>query len=261
MHFSLFLISLVFLVVNMVSLLFSVMKSPVTIDFSNGSLIKSLFFSYQPVVVIISLFFMNVYVVGTSRAMTNAFAKTQCSEVSFFFCFLVACLSECSRFYIPILATENPFSEAIVFLGRFSIFARMLAPLSLLSCVILTSQDQRQNEERNMLLIVVVSMVIAIFLPLNTGIIEKDFRIHAGFDRIVVAIEILVDTLAVLSLAALNLREGQSQKSAVGMAMVIAGFVLSINSYNFLVLVLSMVFFIVGTVFYLKEIHDRNLYS
>lgn len=193
--------------------------------------------------------------------MTNAFAKTQCSEISFFFCFLIALLAESSRFYIPMLSVQNTFSELLIFIGNFSIFARILAPLSLLSAAILSGPSQKQHIERNMLLIIIVSMVIAMILPLNTGVIERDFRVHAGFDSIIVAFEALIDILSVISLFILNLMESNSQKTTLGMAFIIAGYVLAINSLFFPVCVLSAVFLILGTIFYLKDLHDRNLYS
>ena len=125
----------------------------------------------------------------------------------------------------------------------------------------MSEPDQRQNLERNMLMIIVLSMFIAMVLPLNTGVLEKDFRVHVGFDKIVVSIEILVDSLAIISLFFVNYKEKFSQWSTVGLAMIIAGFVLSINSINFFILILSIIFFSVGTTLYMKQLHDRNLYS
>ena len=158
-------------------------------------------------------------------------------------------------------SVETSFSDFLILLGNFSLFARILAPLSVLFAVIMTQVEERQNLERNMGLIIIVSLFIAMVLPLNTGIIEKDFRVHAGFDRIVVIIEILVDSAAVISLFFFNLRDGYSQKTTFGLAMIISGFVLSINSVNFFILILSLVFFTWGTFWYLKALHDRYLFS
>lgn len=261
MNFTLFIISTIVLVINLFAFIYFMFITPVSLNRSGKPVIYSIFFEYQELAVFSSLLFMNIYVVAVSRAMTNAFAKTQCSEISFYFCFLISCLFESFRLYIPVLLVENTYTEYLIVLGDFSIFARLLAPLSLLSASIMSGAGQRQNLERNMLLIVVTAMFVAMVLPLNTTIIEKDFRVHAGFDKIVVAIEILIDTLAVISLYINNKKEEFSQKTTIGMIMIIAGFVLSINSYNFTLFALSVIFFAFGTVFYLKDLHDRNLYS
>ncbi|MCQ2572566.1 MAG: hypothetical protein MJ182_01595 [Treponema sp.] len=261
LSFSLFLFSLVVLVVNVLFFVYSMIVNPCRFYFDPNRPVYSILFEYQPIAVFISLFFMNLYVVITSKAMTDAFAKTQCSEISFFYCFLVSCLFESARFYIPLLSVDNTFSESLILLGDLSIFARILAPLSLLFAVIMNGPEQRQYTERNMLVIIVASMFLAMALPLNTSVLEKDFRVHAGFDTIIVVFEILVHSLAVISLFIYNIREKYSQKTSLGLAMIIAGFVMSINSVNFFILVLSILFFCLGTVFYLKELHDRNLYS
>lgn len=261
LNFSLFLISLIILVINVVFFLHYYFKTPVPLNITEGEFWHSLFFSYQPMAVYASLFFMNLYVVITAKMINNAFAKTNCTEISFFFCFLLACVAETVRFYIPMFSVGNSFSELLILLGNFSLFARILAPLSMLSAVIMTQVDERQNLERNMGLIIIISLFIAMVLPLNTGIIEKDFRVHAGFDRVVVMIEILVDSVAIISLFFFNLRDGYSQKTTIGLAMIIAGFVLSINSVNFFILILNLIFFTWGTIWYLKDLHDRYLYA
>jgi len=261
LNFVLFIFSLIILVVNLVFFIMFYLRSPVRINYYDGKILKSIFFGYQPLSVYFSLFYMNLYVVLVSLIINHAFSKTQCTEISFFFCFLLACLAETVRFYIPVFSVDSTFSELLIVLGDFSLFARLLAPLSLLSAVIMTGMEQRQNLERNMILIIVLSLFIATVLPLNTSIIEKDFRVHIGYDRVVVIIEILIDSLAVISLFFFNLRDGYSQKTFFGMIMIIAGFVLSINSINFFLLILSIVLFSWGTSFYLKDLHDRYLYN
>ena len=261
LNFFLFLVSLIILVINVVFFFHYYFRTPIKLNFSDGNFWYSLFFAYQPLAVYVSLFFMNLYVVITAKVINNAFAKTNCTEISFFFCFLLSCIAETVRFYIPMFSVETSFSDFLILLGNFSLFARILAPLSVLFAVIMTQVEERQNLERNMGLIIIVSLFIAMVLPLNTGIIEKDFRVHAGFDRIVVIIEILVDSAAVISLFFFNLRDGYSQKTTFGLAMIISGFVLSINSVNFFILILSLVFFTWGTFWYLKALHDRYLFS
>jgi len=261
MNFSLFIVSLVILSVNVVFFCHYFFRTPIELNIVDGNFWHSFFFEYQQASVYASLFFMNLYVVVTSKVINNAFAKTNCTEIAFFFCFLIACLAETVRFYIPFFLVEKSFSEFLIILGDFSLFARILAPLAILSTVILSQSEERQNVERNMLTIIIVSLFIACVLPLNTSIIEKDFRVHAGFDTIVVTIEVLVDSIAVISLFFFNLRDGYSQITTLGLAMIIAGFVLSINSVNFFILILSLIFFIWGTVWYLKDLHERYLYA
>lgn len=262
MNTALFYFSLLILVLNVLYFVHRVFIDPSRfIETPQQSFFHDFMFAYQKGSVYISLFLMNLYVVITSRVLSNAFAKTQGSEAAFMFCFLIACLAETSRFYIPMFSIQNSFTEFLIFLGRISVFARILAPLSLLFSVIMVGPDQRQNLERNMGLIIVASMFVALVLPLNTAIIERDFRVHAGFDKIIVSIEVIIDCLAVFSLFLRNYNEKQNQKSTLGLIFVIAGFVLNINSYTYFLLVLSETFTIAGTVLYLKEIHDRNLYE
>lgn len=262
MNYGLHLVSLVILILNVIFFTHRVFTHPMPFIRSEGhSLIYDLINTYEKGAVFLSLFFLNLYVVITSKVLATAFSKTQGSEPAFIFCFLVACLAETSRFYIPMFSIQNSFTEFLIFLGRISVFARILAPLALLFSVIMTDADQRQNLERNMILIIVMAMLVSFYLPLNTAVIEKDFRVHAGFDKIIVSIEVIIDVLAAIALFLRNLNENQSQKSTLGLMFLIAGFVININSYTYLLLFLGVLFYILGTVFYLKEIHDRNLYE
>lgn len=259
----LFYVSLAFLLVNTGFFVFATLKSNLLDlpSFFEGFSVRKLFFGYNRLVVFASLFFMNLYVVVVSRGMNHAFEKTQCTEISFFFCFLIACLAECSRFYIPVFAFENSFSSVLVFLGNVSAFARLAAPFSILAGVIMSGIEQRQNVERNMSMILILAVFIATILPMNTSVIEPNFRVHAGFDKIVVTIEVFIDTLAAITLFIYNLRDGNNQKTFFGLVLIIAGFVLNINSTNLFKFILSTVFFSAGSILYLKELHDRHLYD
>lgn len=259
--FFLFLFSIVLLILNILFFIHCFFVHPVPFYIFSENLLKGIFLEYQPGVIYLSLFFMNLYVVITSKCIRDAFVKTQCSEICFFLCFLTACLTESLRLYIPLVALDNQFSNTLIILGKISIFSRILAPLSLLFSVIMAGPEQRQNLEQNMLIIFFVSLMIAMILPLNTGIIEKDFRVHAGFNKIIVTFEIIFHSISVIILFINNKCERYNQKTTIGMAMIIAAFVLSINSYNMIILLVSLGFYIAGTMFYLKDLHNRYLFD
>lgn len=216
---------------------------------------------YKSLSVYISLFFMGLYVCLTSLIMTHAFEKTQCTEICFFSCFLIACLAETSRLYIPMFDVGETSSLLLIVLGNFSAFARILTPLSFLFSVIMSGADQRQNLERNILLILVIALFFAVIIPQNTSIIEPTFRVHIGFDTTVVLIEILTNSCAVISLIIKNIQNGNSQRTAVGMTMVIAGFVLSVNSTTYVNMGLSVFFLTAGTYLYLSALHAQTMYD
>ncbi|MCF0242637.1 MAG: hypothetical protein HUK25_08370 [Treponema sp.] len=261
--FILFITSAVFFVLSLIFFIIGVLKFNFLAYEPNPEhgLFRQLFFDYHPFSVYNSIFFMNVYVVVASFVVSQAFEKTQSSELVFYFCFLVACLAECARLYIPFLVASKPFTGFIVFFGRFSTFARILAPLALLFSTIMTGPEQRQNLERNLLLIIVISIFAAFILPLNTGVLEKTFRIHVGFDRIVVIIEILVHSSAVISLFISNIQNGYKQWTTLGLALIIAGFVLGINGINLFVFNLAAICTSAGTFLYLNSLHNRHLYE
>lgn len=261
--FSIFIASLLFLITNLAFFIFALIKYPIlsTEAVQGHSLFRQWIFDYQPLAVYNSIIFMNVFAMVVSHVSAQAFEKTQSSELSFFFCFLVACLAECVRMYIPVLVSLRSFSSLIVFMGRFSTFARILAPLALLFSAIMSGSDQRQNLARNTMLIIVISVFFAFMLPLNTGVLEKSFRIHVGFDKIIVCIEILVHSSAIISLFINNRQNGYSQMTTLGMMLLIAGFVLGINGINFFLFFLSTVCSSAGAFLYLNSLHNRHLYE
>lgn len=263
-NIALFVISVSLLAVNAIHFIIAIKKYPVLpanffLPDNNFSL--RAFITYNPISVYISLFVFNIYVCVASFIMLHRFEKTQCMQISYFYTFLIACLAETVRLYIPLFNLEESFSLGLVILGRSTTFARLLAPLSILFSVIMCEAEQRQTLERDILLIVVVALFFSQIIPMNTAVIDRNFRVHIGYNTIVVSIEVFVDVVSFITLIIKNYINELSQKTAVGMFFIIAGFVLLINSFNFVLLAVATFSIFFGSILYLNTLHQQSQYD
>ena len=137
LNLSLFVFSLVFLAANISIFLFSYYnKSFSTELFEANTSGKSFLIQYNPIIVIASLYFQIIYVCVTSFMLFRVFEKTQASDISYFFLFLISLIANSLRIWLPLLNMVNTYSNLIIFCGNCVIFSKLLMPLSLLFAVV-----------------------------------------------------------------------------------------------------------------------------
>lgn len=255
--------SLSALIANTIIFIHMVRTNSLTVPLSTGNKVFGIFFEnkFTFTTSIISIFIFLVYVSSCLMYLVIAFGKTQSIEIIFFSLFLIGCLTECVRILIPILNLWNSFTPIAIFCGRAVIFGRTLAPLSILSVAIVSGNSQRQNVERNIAIVVIISIIMANYIPLN--------NIHISLQCIIPwGKETLFSTACFLILLVANISQiinvyilEREIKSYIWFAIVCAGYMVLCITFSILTLIAGSILLIGGTIFYLNNLHDEYVWS
>ena len=260
LNISLFFFSLFFLAANVLILILSIYNK--SFSFSDympqgGKLLTR----YNPLVVLISLYFEIIYVCITSFMLYRVFEKTQATDISFFFLFLIALIANSIRIWIPLFNMNSTFSGLLVFCGNCILFSKLLVPVSLLFSVVMSGADQRQNLEKNIFILLLGSLFFAQLLPLNTANVCPNFEVDYSYRNVIKITTILIVLATLIALFFNNKQKFYTQLTTIGLACICVGTFILFNAINILRLALSFIFLFVGDFLYLKELHKQYLWN
>lgn len=222
---------------------------------------KFILFNYKEHYVYIGLAFLMCYTITTSIFVWRSFEKTQSSEVIYFLLFLLALLFDSFRILVPFYYSEGAHSNMVFTLGTCILMARLLAPLSLLALNIFDTEEERQNTERNIIMIVVCAMSFAFFVPLNTTIVYSNFTIYYSFYKALISTSITIIVLTIFVSFVKQIKAKGKQTITIGYGLLGFGYLINFDSSSLLRLISGSVFMITGTILYLKALHDRYMFE
>ena len=264
LNFSLFIFSLVFLAVNILFFLLALYNKSFSLEIfqSNSSSTHTNFLiKYNPLIVFISLYFEIIYVCVTSFLLYRVFEKTQATDISYFFMFLVSLIANSLRIWLPLFNMVNTYSNLLIFCGNCILFSKLLMPVSLLFTVIMNSVEQRQDLEKNIFLLLICCIVFAQIIPLNTSNICMNFEVDYSYRNVIKVAGILIEIAPLIALFFQNQQHFYKQLTTIGLALIIAGTFFLFNATNILKLGLSFILLLFGNIFYLKELHRQYLWN
>ena len=262
LNISLFIFSLVFLAANIIIFLFSLYSGTFSLDaFEQDPATKAFLVRDNPIIVVSSLFFQIIYVCVTSFMLYRVFEKTQASDISYLFLFLISLIANSLRIWVPLFGMPDTYSNLLEFCGNCVIFSKLLMPLSLLFAVVMGSVEQRQDLEKNIFILLIGCIFFATIIPLNTANICRNFEVDYSY-RTVIKIEgILVVIATLIALFFNNKQRFYTQFTTIGLGLIIAGTFILFNSTNLLKLIISFLLLLFGNIFYLKELHKQYLWN
>lgn len=210
----------------------------------------------------ISFIVISLYILFTTVLVYNFFENTQCSEIIFFFAFLLGFSCELARFITICLSLWQSFSNTLIFFGNIVLFGRISAILSFLFASIVSDQEHRQDIERNFMIIMAISMVLAIIIPMNTAKITSTGHVIAGFEKSLSVIKHLLCILTAVSFIVHGRHNSSSEyiKLSASYIILVSGYALILCGDNFLFLISGTVLLISGTLYYLKSLHNIYLW-
>ncbi len=264
LNLSLFVFSLVFLFANILFLLISLYKNSFSLDLSsfisekNGGFFLT---QYKPIVVIVSIFFQIVYVCVTSFMLFRVFEKTQASDISYFFLFLIALLANSLRLLIPLFNMENSYSALMIFCGKSVVFSKLMVPLSLLFSVVMAGIDQRQDLEKNIFILLLGCIFFSQLIPLNTANICSNFEVDYSYRKVIRISSILIIIATLIALFFNNKHRLYTQLTTIGLGLICIGTFVLFNSTSLFLLGLSFLLLLFGNALYLKELHKQYLWN
>lgn len=233
-------------------------------DLRIPSFLKSISFAKNSfLATMISFAVLILYVPICFYLLIRFFENTQTTEIIFFTGFLIACLAEIARFVTICLGLWVSFSNSLVFAGNIVLFGRTLAPLSFLCAALLSETSQRQDIERNYIIMIAVAVVFAAVIPMNTAKIASTGLVTEGFMNLVniLRLLILLTTLASFFIHGFKKNNAEYKQLAVASCILILGYSLLVSCDSFLFLILGTLALAAGTFRYLKFLHKMYMWS
>ena len=195
LNISLFVFSIVYLAVTVLFLLLLLYNK--TLLSSLNTVVeqsdKGKFLTkYNPLIVLISLYFQIIYVCATSFTLFRVFEKTQAYDIPYLFLFLIALIANSFRIWVPLFNMSGTYSGLMLFCGNSILFSKLLVPTSLLFSVVMSGVEQRQDLEKNIFILILGCLFFAQLLPLNTANICRNFEIDYSYRNVIKITSILI---------------------------------------------------------------------
>ena len=228
---------------------------PYPLDYTTLT-IKSFILNSFTIFSVISLFFLCLFACVTSFIIRYSFEKTQSPEIIFFLGFLISCLLEGFRLLIPILDLWNNYSKLIILIGKAAYTGRLIFISSFLLTAFVSRENQNQDTERNLLIIILIALLFAEFLPINTGKTLPSIMPSIRFSSMFFIIFFVIGFITCVTLFLLNKKE-----IILGYIFMVFGYFFLITCENFIQCVLGIFFLSVGTFNYLKKMHNYYLWQ
>lgn len=227
----------------------------------NNSTSSNILFSYNPYIIVAAILLQSFYAFFTSMLVYRNFQKTQTTEIVFFMLFLLALLCDSIRILIPIFYISETYSNFLIGVGDVSLFARLLAPLSLFGIAFISKEEYRQDIEKNSLIIIVTSLFFAEFIPLNTSVIFGNFAISYGYIKLVRIFAVIINTLSSITVLINSFREEFNHFMPLGFGIMAIGYGLVFTATSPFALAAAFILLICGTYLYLDKLHRHYLWT
>ena len=191
------------------------------------------------------------------------FENTQTSEIIFLTGFLLACMAESARFFGICLGLWQSFSNILIFSGKIVLFGRTLAPLSFLCSAILSETSQRQDVERNYIIMMTVAVVFAAIIPMNTARISSTALVTEGFMTLINILRLLLFITTIFSFFVAGIKKNSREHKhlALSSCIILLSYSVLLSCDNFVFLVLGTAGLFFGTYRHLFSIHKMYMWS
>ncbi len=189
------------------------------------------------------------------------FKKSLPSEIILFIIFLTSLSLQGIR-VLDFLIEFETFMVTIL-IGRISIFFKYVGLLSLLGASLFSYSIKKQKVGSWILLSVLGSIIISTIIHFNTGIIENNLlpKIIFNKEELVITMSILVITVSTL------IKSGFDAKNRDYLYLGVSTFALSLSltltfiSLNLLSGIIILLLFIIGSIMFLKSMHNITLWG
>lgn len=212
---------------------------------------------------LISIALLGLYVPVTVIIMFQHFENTQSSEIIFFTTFLLGCLCDVVRIFIPLFNLGESYTPFLFFCARIVVLGRLLTVLSLLGMSIMSDVNQRQDIERNLMIILTSAIVCAIFMPLNSHEVTTTFAVPWGFSTLFFSLRLMLIIVTFLSLY-LNGRNKDStelKRSAFALLILAFGYGMILVADNYLFIIIGTGSLSTGTWLLLRNLHQLYMWK
>ena len=212
--------------------------------------------------VLLSFLVLFAYIPVCFFFLIRYFENTQTSEIIFFTGFLIACMAEASRFFAICFGLWQSFSNILIFSGKIVLFGRTRAPLSFLCSAILSETSQRQDVERNYIIMMTVSVVFAAIIPMNTARISSTALVTEGFMVLINILRLLLFITTIFSFFVAGVKKNSTDHKHLASSsfLILASYSVLLSCDNFVFLILGSLGLFFGTYRHLLSIHKMYMW-
>ncbi|WP_294428183.1 hypothetical protein [uncultured Treponema sp.] len=258
--------SIVFFSLMLLTFIFSIINRSLIIppDFRIPDFLNHIpFMKTSFIALMLSFLVLGLYVIACFYLLIRFFENTQTTEIIFFTGFLIACMAESARFITICLGLWQTFSNMLIFAGNVVLFGRTLAPLSFLCAALLSETTQRQDIERNYIIMVTVSVVFAAIIPMNTARISSTGLVTEGFIILINIFRVMLLLTSVISFFIQGIKKNSSEYKhmASSLCVLLLGYSMLMDCDNFVFFALGTAGMLIGTYRYLLYIHKLYMWS
>lgn len=219
---------------------------------------------YQPYAVVAAICEMGLFAIITTIIILIQFQKTHASEIIYFSAFIISCAMEQTRLLTPIMNLWDVSMKTLFLISKFSIFARTLAPLSLMAAALFNDVEERQFTERNFLILILVSIIVAQSIPLSTVTKDTCFIFQIGQEKLFFAMRTVAFCITIIGL--LIRIYGTTDKTTliketIGCSLLYIGYCILCITDNYVFLGEGTLLLIAGAIIYLKNMHKLYLWK
>lgn len=209
------------------------------------------------ITIILSSLFLALYIPAVSFYIYARFEKTPSSEVAYLVLFLLGCVPELARLFIPIETVENNLPDFLVIAGRALFWGRTLSIVSLFAASIFSTNSKGLETEQNIIVLLVFSLALANIVPVNTTKITSTFSIGIGWSNFVNFTYIVTILLTAASYAVnAHLSENPLYlRMGLGIFCMEAGYFIINSSAILLVSAIGAILLVIGTTRALSALH------
>ena len=197
------------------------------------------------------------YIPAAAFFIYARFEKTPSNEVAYFVVFLLGCVPELFRLCVPLEIMQGSYPSLLVIAGRALFWGRTLSFVSLFAASLLAAPNKSMNAEQNIFLLLVFSLTLASFAPVNTAKISASFNVQTGWTQFFYLLFGAAAALTMISYA-MNAWSNENPifiKMGVDVLCIEAG-LLAINSSAIFAAALLGVFLLyAGTIRYFYNLH------
>lgn len=226
---------------------------PYTFDFSS---LGTILFKSNSICALLCIVFIGIFALVTCFTVIVGFEKTQSIEVLLFMGFLFGCMLEIYRLLIPIFSLWNSFSDWLLVVGKLSFSSKIIAVGSFLFAALVPQETKNQLSGRSLVLLMVVSFVFAEFIPVNSHDILPSIMPSLAFSKMFSAILVVICLITAFSLFF-----SDGKNFVLGYVILIFGYLILVFGSSVFTLILGASLLIVGSVKYLKSIHEFYMWQ
>lgn len=218
-------------------------------------------FKIQQLYIVMGIFLEILFAIVGSYVTHRSFVNTQSPEVPFFALFLFAILIDSFRLWIPAFSLQNTYSPLFLFCGNASLVCTILNPAALLLMCVISYTEQKQDTEKLLASVLLIAVFTAVFIPLNTTKNLFNFTVDYSFKKIVFCYTLLCYSLTLVINYFYNKQRTYNQKTTLGLLFLMIGIHGVRHTVNIAMVFTAAVFLALGSIFFVKELHNQYLWT